>query len=353
MKRRTLVLFAMSALVAGAIACSSTNPATPGAPTATQPTSLAELPADGSTLKADPAVPLSPLNDFKFSSPAVVLTARAATLQFPSLTPVVLQYRFQVFTAAGVAVENVLVSETSYTVTATLAPNARYTWRVRPEVQGEGGPWSTAGSFITEDPAIINDTLLDGTTKGARIGGRFIAGQGWQSTSVTDGIDYDVPGGCVDCRLVFDATNFGAQEGFPYAKDLKWVTMGDWNAFGSFDVFRDHIWKMHLVQRADYPTGMEIIWRNGGRNPNGKDPGDHRIKLLSTPINFSSSQVYHFQLDWTKLGYKISVNGIDVMSDGWDHWYETPNLRIELGCIPRADSFVGIIYRNVKLTKLS
>ena len=73
--------------------------------------------------------------------------------------------------------------------------------------------------------------------------------------------------------------------------------------------------------------------------------------LFNTPLSFSSANVYHFQLDWTKFGYSIAVNGIEVLSDGWDHWYEVQNLRIELGCVPRADSFVGIIYRNVKLTK--
>jgi hypothetical protein len=349
--KRNLVLFGMTALVAGAIACSSSHPANPNAPTATRSTSLADLPSDGSTLKVEPAAPLSPINDFKFNSPVVVLSARAATLQFPSTTPVVFQYRFQVMNTAGTVIENALVGGLTYTVTSTLAPNARHTWRVRPEVSGDVGPWSTTGSFISEDPAIINDTLLDGTTKGSRIGGRFIAGQGWQSQSLTDAIDYDIPGGCVECRLVFDATNFGGQEGFPYAKDLKWLSMGDWNSFGSFDAFRNSPWKMHLVQRADYPSGMEIIWRNGGTDADGGDPGDHRIKLTSTPITFSSSQVYHFQLDWDHFGYNINVNGIDIMDDQWDHWYETPNLRVELGCIPRAESFVGIIYRNVKLTK--
>jgi hypothetical protein len=346
MKRKSLALFGVCAIVAGVIACSSANPATPVAPTATG----ANAAADGSTLKTDAPATLSPINDQKLTSPVVNLTARGATLQFASATPVALQYRFQVFNTAGTMVDNALVSGTAYLVTAALNPNTRHTWRVRPESQGEAGPWSSTASFVTEDPALINDVLTDGTTKGARIGGRFIAGQGWQSGSLTDGIDYDVPGGCISCRLEFDATNFGGQEGFPYAKDLKWVSMGDANAFGNFSFFRDHPWKMHLVQRADYPSGMEIIWRNGGTNPEG-DPGDHRIKLTSTPINFSSSQVYHFQLDWNIFGYKIFVNGIEVMSDGWDHWYELTNLRIELGCIPRAESFVGIIYRNVKLIK--
>ena len=187
--------------------------------------------------------------------------------------------------------------------------------------------------------------------EGQRIGGRFIPGQGWQSGSLTDGIDYDLPAGCIDCRLEFDATNFGAQEGLPFEKDLKWVSMGDAGAFGSFGAFRDHPWKMHLVQRADFPTGMEIIWRNGGTDPNGGDPGDHRIKLTDTPITFSSSKVYHFQLDWGIPDTQFRSMALEVLADGWDHWYEPTNLRIELGCIPRAESFVGIIYRNVKLTK--
>ena len=39
------------------------------------------------------------------------------------------------------------------------------------------------------------------------------------------------------------------------------------------------------------------------------------------------------------------------MADDWDYWYEPTNHRISLGCYPRGDSFVGIIYRNVKLTQ--
>ena len=347
MKRRILVLFSMSALVAGVLACSSANPASPVAPAATG----ANAAADGTTLKASAPGALSPINDQKLTSPVVNLAAGAATLQFPSAAPVTLQYRFQVFNAAGALVENALVSGTTYQVTATLANNTRHTWKVRAESQGEFGPFSSTASFISEDPAIINDPLTNGRTVGTPIGGRFLPGQGWQSGSLTDAIAYDVPAGCISCRLEFDATNFGAQEGLTFAKDLKWVSMGDAGSFNSFDAFRNNPWKMHLVQRADFATGMEIIWRNGGTDPNGGDPGDHRIKLTETPITFSSSRVYHFQLDWGIFGYSISVDGIEVLADGWDHWYELPNLHIELGCTPRAESFVGIIYRNFKLSK--
>ena len=346
MKRRTLALFGVSALVAGMIACSSANPAAPVAPA----TSGAAADADGSTLKVTTPIPQSPVDDTKLQSATVVLTATAASLKFESATPVALQYRFQVFNPAGTKVDEALVSSPTYQVASTLAENTRHTWTVRAEALGEKGPISGTASFITQEPAIINDPLTDGTTKGARIGGTFIVGQGWQSGSLTDGINYDVANGCSDCRLEFDATNFGAQEGFPFLKDLKWVSMASAGEFTNFDTFRDGPFKMHLVQRADYPTGIEIVWRNGRARDNG-DPGDHRIKLNSTPITFRSSTVYHFQLDWSPSGYNIAVNGTTVLADGWGRSYNPVPLRIQLGCIPRADSFVGIIYRNVKLTK--
>jgi len=343
MKQKDLVLFGVSALVATALACSSANPAAPVAPTASGPAAA----SDGSTLKASAPTVQSPINGLKLTTSTVVLTAGPSSTTFAAGVP--LQYRFQVMNAAGTIVAQALVPSTSWTVAATLAPNATHTWRVRSEYLGEAGPWSATLSFITVDPAIINDPLTNGTTTGARIGGRFVAG-GWQSTGLTDAINWDVPT-CVSCTLEFDVTNFGAQEGEAFEKDLKWVSMGDANAFGDFGSFRDHPWKMHLVQRADYPRGMEIIWRNGGTDPSGGDPGDHRIKLTDTPITFSSSAVYHFLLDWGTRGYSISVNGITVMQDGWDHWYEPSRLRVSLGCYPRADSFVGAIYRNILLKK--
>src|SRR6476646_10507977 len=253
MTRRTWTMCGGCALTASALACSSANPASPVAPATSGPSAA----ADGSTLKVSAPGAVSPANDQKMTSSVVDLTASTATLQFQSAAPVALQYRFQV----------------------------------------------------------INDPLTDGTTKGGRHGGTFIPGQGWQSLSVTDGIDYDIAAGCYDCRLEFDATNFGGQEGLPLAKELKWVSMADPGSFSDFGAFRNTPWKMHLVQRADYPTGMEIVWRNGGTNADGGDPGDHRIKLISTPIIFSSTLVYHFKLDWGLFGYNINVNGIDVMDD--------------------------------------
>ena len=171
MKRRILALLSMCALVAGVIACHSSNPAAPATAAGTVVKASGELPADGSTLKAEPAGVLSPINDQKMTSSVVILTASPSSLQFPTATPVTLEYRFQVFSAGGALLDNALVSGTTYQVTTVLIPNTRHTWRVRPEVQGEGGPWSATASFVSEDPAIINDPLTNGVTVGNRIGG--------------------------------------------------------------------------------------------------------------------------------------------------------------------------------------
>src|SRR5262245_17983734 len=114
---------------------------------------------------------------------------------------------------------------------------------------------------------------------------------------------------------------------------------------------------MHLNQRGDGDgTGLEIIWRNGGTNPNG-NPGDHRIKMNGGGPDFRTSSVFHFVVKWTPNEYRISVgtNGgpqVEYLVDGFGGLsYSPPNHRIELGCVPRGESFIGAIYRNFKLIK--
>jgi len=349
MSRNLIAVTGVTVLLGLTLACTS-NSSTPLTPT--PPATV--TPASDATLKVSAPVAQSPVGGVKPATGPAMLVVSASTAPFAA-TPA-LQYRFQVFNAANAMVENVVVNSTSHAVDADLTVNAAYTWWGRAEYQGFVGPWSAKASFLAPESAFLGvstfaDPLTTGKTVGQQRGGTFIPGQGWQALSQNDGIDYDLQTNCHDCKLEFDATNFGPQEGLPFEKDSKWVSMGDASAFGSFQAFRDHPWKMHLVQRADYPRGMEIIWRNGGTDADGGDPGDHRIKLTDTPITFASSTIYHFVLDWGPLGYTVSVNGILVFEEGWDHWFEPTNHRVSLGCYPRGETMVGIIYRNIKLTK--
>ena len=49
----------------------------------------------------------------------------------------------------------------------------------------------------------------------------------------------------------------------------------------------------------------------------------------------------------------MAVNGEVWFQDGFGgNEFAPPNFRISLGCYPRGESFVGAIWRNVKLSKL-
>lgn len=346
MNRRTQSLFAVCAIAVGVYACNA-KPATPVAPTPSD-----NAASDGSTLKASAPSIQSPNNNEKVQSSVVTLRAGAATLQYESATPVKLQYRFQVLRGTTV-VDNALVDGTTYDVQATLADDTAHTWRVRAEAQGEGGPWSSNGTFVTRDPALVVDPLTNGRTVGGQIGGQFVPG-GWQSLSPRDGINYDIPT-CEDCTVEFDITNISEAEGVAVGNDLKFLSMASAGDFSGFDAFRDSPWKMQLIQRADGDgTGLEIVWRNGEADPDG-NPGDHRIKMTCCGPDFKDSSVFHFVVRWSPSGYNVSVgtNGggqVEYLADGFGGIpYAPPNHRVQLGCTPRGESFPNAIYRNVRI----
>jgi hypothetical protein len=256
---------------------------------------------------------------------------------------------------------------TDYQITDTLKSNFRYYWRVQGYTSKVTSDWSETESFITYSAARclpgpdIFDPLTDGKSLCASsiFGGHFIQGQGWQANSDSDGINFDIPT-CSDCTVEFDVTNFGRKEGEFVQKDLKWITMGDAAAWGDFQAFRNHPWKMHLEQRSDGDgTGMKMIWRNGDAGDG--EPGDHTGKV-DPGVNWSSGKVYHFILTWRGgMGFTVKVG--ETQEDGsvtnlrtWfedgfgGHPYMPPNHRIQLGCSPRGETmYNSAIWRNVKI----
>ena len=174
--------------------------------------------------------------------------------------------------------------------------------------------------------------------------------------TVNDGIDYDIQT-CSNCRIEFDLTNVSEGEGVCCMADMKLLSMGDATTFNSFGAFRDHDWKMHLIQRGDGDgTGLEIIWRNGDTDPED-NPGDHRIKMTCCGPDFKDSSVFHFVLDYSASGFNISVgtNGgpqVNYMSDRGLAGFRTRRriIAISLGCYPRTETIPGAIYRNFTVT---
>jgi len=255
---------------------------------------------------------------------------------------------------------------TSYRIADVLRPNVKYYWRARAYTASLTTDWTPTESFVTPNVGHclpgpdIYDPLTDGRSLcGSPVGGRFIAGRGWQSIIGTDGLNYDIAT-CSDCTVEFDTTNFNKKEGESLNRDLKWLSMGDSSTYGDFIAFRNHPWKMHVEQRGDGDgTGMKLIWRNGDAGEG--DPGDHTAKLDSGP-NWNPSTIYHFIVRWSGgAGFTIQVG--ETQPDGsianlrtWfqdgfgGHPYAPPNHRIQLGCSARDESFFdSAIWSNVKI----
>jgi hypothetical protein len=359
MQHRFLYALCSLSIVALMFGCSKSEPLTP-----TVPSPPSQAPADGTTYKVTAPSLVSPVNDVRlenFNAPQLNAGAVQSTLG-ASISP---QYRFQLLSSSGALLQDSgLRSSTNWTPTLNngrLGIDTRYLWQVRAEQDGDIGPWSPRGSFLSAKGSFqqgqeVLDLLTDGQTVGNQVGGYFIPGQGWHADSTSAGIDYDIPT-CSACTIEFDVTHFGRGEGRNIKKDVKWLSMGDANAFGNFGLFRNHAWKMHLEQRGDgNGTGMKLIWRNG-RAGDG-DPGDHEGKVDPTSINWRQDGVFHFTITWHPGGYAVwvgetqpngSVAGNQIwFAGGFARAYAPPNHRISLGTRSRSETLEGT-YRNVKI----
>jgi hypothetical protein len=352
------ILLALGVVCFG-ISAACDRPAVPVSPTVATTGGSTDAGPGGSTLKVPAPVLLAPV---KGAQPApgspIVVTLQNVAGSYASF-PVT--YEIQILNGNSVVTTQKVSASTgattSATITGTVIADTNLTWQAR-AVYGAGlGPWSDVASFRSPLQAFLGgptgkeifDPLTGNFTVGQQVGGRFVAG-GWQALSLNDGINYDLPSTCSNCRLEFDVTNFGRAEGLSVEKDVKWLTMGDAFAFGDFGTFRDHPWKMHLEQRADFDgTGMKLIWRNGCGNCGDGEPGDHTGKLNTTDLNFKSSNSYHFVFDWTPSHISVQVNGEEYFSDGWSHPYAPPAHRVSLGCYPRSETMIGAIWSNVRM----
>ena len=163
-----------TALVLGAVmtvACSGT-PNSLVSPSAVLGDTTA-LNADGSNLKVNQPLPVTPLFELTNVSVAPTLTARGSTGLYQ--TGAALSHRFQVAEAdtfATVTVSGMGVTDASgvtrWTVDPPLSAAKRYVWRVRAELNDAVGPWSTTFAFTTAGASTTTTTTSTTTTGGPR-----------------------------------------------------------------------------------------------------------------------------------------------------------------------------------------
>jgi hypothetical protein len=195
MSTRQTMIVALSIAFALAVACSRQG-STITSPTGPSTAVSAGAAADGSTLKATPPTPLSPVNDQAVSD-APTLTASASNLKYGQGA---LQYRFELFNESGAKVqESGLVASPAFKVTAALDFKKRYTWHARAEYQGAVGPWSATASFVSPEGGYIRgnevfDPLYNGQSVGDLVGNTsFVADKGIRLNDGTGYVRYLIP----------------------------------------------------------------------------------------------------------------------------------------------------------------
>jgi hypothetical protein len=296
--------YLIGTLVAGAVAamlgCGDRAPS-PASPSAAGTTDTAANP-DGSSLKATAPTPQSPPNGHRFETPPIVLTVGNSATHFAS--GAALTYRFEVFNSAGARVyESSPIpggsgGSTSHEVQAALEPEQNYTWQVRPEYLGVGGPASERRSFTSPVGGYIRgsevyDPLINGTTVGQRFGSiTFVPGVGARLESLTSFIRYHIQT-LTSGEFSLLVTNMPANtEG---AK-TKVLSMSD----GDHDMTTNR--RRFTIEKRGHPPGL-IAWRviTSADQIETFGPAERPF------FNFQANQTYFFKATWGSGNFHLLI----------------------------------------------
>lgn len=149
MKRTTALYFVATAVAVSLVACSGSSQS-PTSPSSVDGTDTAANP-DGSTLKVTAPALLTPIEG--------VIDSRRPTFTWANssgrFSATALAYRLELFDAAGNFIDARTVpgteNVTSYTADVDLGYATDFQWKVRAELDGQPGPYSTMGAFRTPD----------------------------------------------------------------------------------------------------------------------------------------------------------------------------------------------------------
>ena len=301
----------------------------------------------GATVTAP--TPLSPASGGEVGDDRPTLTVGNATASDGSAPT----YSFQVAIDSGfntIAAQTQGVAQnptgqTSWRVDLVLE-NRQYFWRARARAGSVDGPYSSVRDFRVSSTAssppptaaiVVSDPLTTGHTVGRVAGGRFIS-QGWQVTSRTDYLRYEVPS--ISSGFV-EWENTGLRTNNP-APD-QYMLFGMWDP--SSGVYRDNAYRVHL-QKLDAnhnPPYLRLRWIANGEEHNA-----------GTDIDFwQPGTIYRWRIEWGPGAegntVRVFLDGDPVILERYSRTYR-PNLHyIELGIAERAESVVGTVYSNVQI----
>lgn len=346
--------FVLAAAVSGlAAACGLENPELPftGTSSVTE-TSGGVVPSTGTSPPPSTGIPpengvsaptiVGPLPGNSFTDSQPTLTVRNAA----SDDGTKLSYEFQVAADdgfRGVVAETTGQPEggggtTSWRVATPLEPD-RYYWRARAVGGRGGGPYSPVSDFfITASASEIVDPLTNGRSVGQVTGGRFIT-SGWQVRTRGDFIRYVVP--TIESGFV-EWENIGLASLNP-APDL-FTLFGMWDP--TKGAYRENPYRVHLRKldtQGHNPPYLRLRFISGG------DQQDEGYDFL----DWNPRQVYRWRVEWGPGGgrneARVLLDGRIVIRASYGPAYRPEDHWIEMGVEERAESILGVVYRNVRI----
>jgi hypothetical protein len=237
--------------------------------------------------------------------------------------------------------------ETSWRVTTALS-NGRYYWRARAASALGPGPYSPISDFFiggstSPSPSPpssgeLFDALTNGRSVGEVHGGRFNAA-GWQVTSRGDFIRYVVP--TITSGFV-EWENLGLSRTNP-APDL-YTLFGMWDP--SKGPYRENPYRVHvrkLDTQGHNPPYVRLRWISGGQEYN------EGFDFLA----WNPGRAYRWRVEWGPGGggneARVLLDGLVVIRTRYGPAYQPAEHWIEMGVEERAESIVGVVFRNVSI----
>jgi hypothetical protein len=180
--------------------------------------------SDTVTLKVNAPALVSPIGGRQLTEMQATLTFQPATAKY--VTGESFTYRVQLLNAGSTVLEEKTGTATSYKMSTQFETSTVYRWRVRAEMQGQAGPWSTTETFKSMDRTTgyirgneVYDPLIDGVSIG-RITGpvEWIPGVGVKLLGDESSIEYRLQETCTAGEFSMIVTGVGGDTGTDKSK---------------------------------------------------------------------------------------------------------------------------------------
>ena len=311
MARSTFILSAFSLISTLALACSRQSPA-PTSPSTHSAASTFDS-TDGSTLKADPPAPVSPVRDEQ-TPDNPTLTARPTKMDFDGREPGLL-YHFEVYDPGGAKIlDSGLRTQTTFQITERLEHNRRHSWRVRAEYQGRVTAWSEMATFISFEGGYIRgdevyDPLYDGLTIGERVNATtFLGEQGLRLDTNISHVKYVIP--TTITAGEFSMEVMGLRPNIPGDKSKVFGMSTDSDDFIT-DPYRFDVQYRGLTGSPPNAITFRMLWGSAD-DPNLRYEPDTNTRFNSIYL-LDPNTVYFFKATWGRGEVRVVVreNGVN------------------------------------------